>query len=237
MADIVVPAVSRTSLRDQVTAAIRDMVLSRQLRPGERIVQTELAQRLGVSRMPVRDAINTLCAEGLLVLDGTVGSAVVAEVRVEDVQDSYVVHATILALIGRRAAQRITPQALAELSKVHEQMGRAVERGDRDAAARLNRAFHKIINVAAGSPRLAALLRLSDISIPHSTYAVENWPRRALHEHGEILAALRSHDGELAQELLRQHVAAGSELMLASIVRREEWEGRDDTGRASDGRA
>jgi GntR family transcriptional regulator of vanillate catabolism len=103
---------SRTSLRDQVTAAIRDMVLSRQLGPGERIVQTEPARRLGVSRMPVRDAINTLCAEGLLVMDGTVGSAVVATVRVEDIQDSYAVQATILGLIGRRAAERITAQAL-----------------------------------------------------------------------------------------------------------------------------
>jgi DNA-binding GntR family transcriptional regulator len=222
MADIVIPQLDRTSLGDQVAAAIRDMVLSRQLRPGERVVQTELAQRLGVSRMPVRDAINRLCAEGLLVLDGAVGSAVVAEVRVEDIQDSYAVQATILGLIGRRAAERITDQALAGIADVHRQMGEAVERGDRDAAAKLNRAFHKIINSAAGSPRLSALLRLSDISIPHTTYAVEDWPRRAWHEHEEILAALRSRDGDLVADLMQRHVGSGSELMLASIMRRDE---------------
>jgi DNA-binding GntR family transcriptional regulator len=221
---------SRTSLRDQVTAAIRDMILSRQVRPGERIVQTELAQRLGVSRMPVRDAINTLCTEGLLVVDGTVGSAVVATVRVEDIRDSYAVQATILGLIGRRAAERITAQALAGLADVHRQMGEAVELGERDAAARLNLAFHRIINAAADSPRLAALLRLSDISIPHSTYAVDDWPRRAWHEHDEVLAALRSRDGELAADRLRRHVGSGSEVMLASIMRREEQLGRDGAG-------
>jgi len=218
---------SRTQLRDQVAAHFREMIFARRLRPGDRIVQTEWAERLGVSRMPIRDAIGRLCAEGVLVIDGVAGSALVADVRLEDIQDSYTVNATILSLIGLRAAERASDEDLAAIEKVHDQMREAVRQDDRLAAASLNRQFHRLITTAASSPRLSAMLRLTDLSVPHSTYTVEDWPARSLGEHAGILEALRMRNGDLAGELMRRHVESGSELMLAHIAGRDD---DDDNG-------
>jgi DNA-binding GntR family transcriptional regulator len=212
---------TRTQLRDQVAELFREMIFSRDLRPGDRIVQTEWAERLGVSRMPIRDAISRLCAEGVLVIDGVAGSALVADVRLEDIQDSYAVNATLLSLIGLRAAERASEEDLAAIEDVHNQMREAVRRDDRPTASSLNRQFHKLISVAARSPRLSAMLRLTDLSVPHSTYSVEDWPARSLGEHAGILEALRTHNGRLAGELMRRHVESGSELMLAYITSRD----------------
>ena len=213
---------TRTQLRDQVAELFREMIFSRELRPGDRIVQTEWAERLGVSRMPIRNAISRLCAEGVLVIDSEAGSALVTDVRLEDIEDSYAVNATLLSLVGMRAAERASDEDLAAIEKVHDQMREAVRRDDRGASSGLNRQFHKLIGIAARSPRLSAMLRLTDLSVPHSTYTVEDWPARSLGEHAGILEAFRTRNGALAGELMRRHVESGSELMLAYIADRDD---------------
>jgi DNA-binding GntR family transcriptional regulator len=218
---------SRTQLRDQVATVFREMIFSRKLRPGDRIVQSEWAERLGVSRMPVRDAIGRLCAEGLLVIDQVAGSALVADVQLDDIHDSYTVNATILSLVGLRAAQRASDEDLVAIEDVHNQMREAVREDDRATASSLNRQFHKLIGTAARSPRLSAMLRLTDLTVPHSTYNVKDWPVRSLGEHAGILEALRMRNGELAGELMRRHVESGSELMLTYIADRDD-DGDDD---------
>lgn len=214
------PQVERSSvLSDQVASILRDMVLSQQIKPGQRIVQTEWAQRLGVSRMPVRDAISRLCAEGVLTVGNQAGTAIAAEVSIDDLKDGYALSADVASVVTQRAVQRITDEEMAHLESLHRDMITAVERDDRAHASKLSHDFHRAINVAAKSARLMAFVRLASISIPHSTYELEEWPQRGIADHEMILLAFRSRNHRLAADLMRHHVEAGSKLMLSRIER------------------
>lgn len=213
--------IERSRLSKQVANMIRDRILTGRLARGDRIVQSRWAEMLGVSRMPVRDAINQLAVEGTLVQSSN-GSAVVADIDRGDISDGYELNAIICSFAARRAAERITDEELSELAAVHEAIVEAVKEGDRIRASELNWDFHRRVNEAARSARLTALLRLIAPSIPHSAFELlETWPERAVNDHHEILAALRARDPARAGEITREHIQAGSEDMLARIESRE----------------
>jgi DNA-binding GntR family transcriptional regulator len=212
--------VQRSKLSDQIAEIIRNDVLTGRLAPGERVGQAQWADRVGASRMPVRDAINQLCAEGLLVQDET-GSATVATVDPADIRDGYLLNAFVASMAARRAAERITESELNELDGINDAMKRAVDDGDRELASHLNWSFHAAINRAARSARLLAVLRNLATSIPHSAFEMlDSWPQQAYEEHRELLARLRARDGEQAAELMQHHIEAGSAPMIGELERR-----------------
>lgn len=209
--------IHRPVIGQQVAAVIRDHVLTGRLKEGERIVQADWAERLKVSRMPVRDAINQLIAEGTLV-QSRAGAAAVAPVNRQDIQDGYRLNAIVSSFAARRAAEVITEQQLEELERINHQISQAVEASNRDRASSLNWEFHRLINQASGSARLLAVLRLLAPTIPHSAFEIlQEWPDRAVRDHEEILSALRARDGDLTMDLMQRHIEAGSAKMLAEV--------------------
>lgn len=209
-----------TRLSEQLTAILREEVLTGRIRPGDRIVQSEWAERLGVSRMPVRDAVNQLCTEGILV-QRQYGQVFAAEIDPDDIRDGYYLNAVLASLAARRAAARITPEELESLREIHEKLGEASLAGDRHEASRLNWEFHRTINRAAKSARLTALLRMTATSIPHAAFEmVSEWPELAQADHALIIEALSARDGDEAARVMQRHVEAGSEPMLAELQHR-----------------
>jgi DNA-binding GntR family transcriptional regulator len=212
--------VQRLRMSEQVADIIRNDVLSGQLRAGEHVGQVQWAQRVGASRMPVRDAISQLCAEGILVQDAT-GTATVAPIDPSDIRDGYRLNAFVASMAANRAAERITDSEIAALERILAAMEQAVRDGDSALASRHNWSFHGAINRAARSARLTAILRNLATSIPHSAFEMlEEWPERALAHHYEVLEALKAHDGEEAERLMYSHIESGSEPMLAALKRR-----------------
>ena len=118
--------IPRTKLSDEVAHRIRGAILSGRLKSGERVVQEEWAQRLGVSRMPVRDAVSRLEAEGLVTVSASGGTTTVAEVSEGDIEDAYEIAAAAAGVAARRAAQRLTTEELAGLRRLHERLITAV---------------------------------------------------------------------------------------------------------------
>lgn len=210
-------AINRSHLSDQVARVIRDQILTGRLRPGERVRQHDWAERLGVSRMPVRDAIKRLCAEGLLVpTDGS--SARVITIDPDDVRDAYRLSAVALGLAAARAAQRASEAELAELADIHGVFAADVAAGDRAAAQRSNWLFHRAITRAAHSEHLQAVLRLLSITVPLSSFElIDEWPSQALEDHERILGALQGRDGAAAEEAMAAHVGAVTEPMVSEI--------------------
>jgi DNA-binding GntR family transcriptional regulator len=209
--------IRRPVFGQQVAVVIRDYVLTGRLKEGERIVQAEWAERLKVSRMPVRDAISQLIAEGTLV-QSRAGAAAVAPVNREDIHDGYRLNAIVSSFAARRAAEVITESQLAELERLNGLISEAVKASDRGLASSLNWEFHRLINQASGSSRLLALLRLLAPTIPHSAFEIlEKWPDRAVRDHKRIIRALRARDGDAASELIQRHIEAGSAKMLAEV--------------------
>ena len=209
--------VQRSSLSDQVARVIRDQVLTGRLAAGERVLQTEWATRLGVSRMPVRDAIKRLCTDGILLPSGG-GTAIVAKIDQDDLRDAYQLNALALSLAARRAAERGTDQELQELKQVHERLVSAIGTANKELAQRLNIEFHRVVGQLAHSPQLLAVLRLLSTSVSHSSFElIPHWPEHAARDHASILEAILSRDQELAGTLMYDHITAGSSPMVSRL--------------------
>ena len=209
----------RSPLSDQVARVIREQILTGRLKPGEKVRQNDWAERLGVSRMPVRDAIRRLCAEGLLV--PTEGNSTrVITIDPEDVRDAYRLSAVALGLAAARAAARASDAELAELVRIHRVFAQHVEAGDRAQAQRTNWLFHRAVTRGAHSEHLQAMLRLLSVTVPLSSFElIDDWPPRALEDHERILRALEQRDPEGAGEAMLAHVSAVTDPMVSEI----EW--------------
>ena len=211
---------NRSSLSDQVASVIREQILTGRLKPGESVLQLDWAKRLGVSRMPVRDAIRRLCTEGVLVSTGS-NSAKVASINPEEVYFAYEMSALALSFAARRAAAVATREEIAELEEIHERFRDAVNAGENGEAQKLNWLFHRAVTRAYKSHQIRALLRVLSISVPLSVYEmIPEWPRHALADHQRVLAAIKAKDSEGASKAMYEHVNAVSEPTVTGIVER-----------------
>lgn len=221
----------RNPLSHQVASVIRDQVLTGRLAAGERVMQSDWASRLGVSRMPVRDAIRQLCTDGILIPTGG-GSAIVADIDPEDIRDAYELNAAALSLAARRAAERATDDELAALRRVHARLQAAINDGDKELAQKLNVEFHRVVSKMAHAPQLLAVLRLLSTSVSHASFElIPDWPQHAVEDHEQILAAIADHNVDKAGKLMLDHITVGYTPMIPRMKPRRRAAGSPRPGR------
>ena len=139
---------------DLVAERIRNLIFSGKLKPGDRVDQEVLAEELGVSRLPVREAVRTMAQDGLLLLEPHSG-AFVGEFNEYTLRDHFEIVGLVVGLAAGRVAMQRDPDALARL----EHLAQQVREADADHVRDLNWAFLRVINRAGGSDRLRAVLR------------------------------------------------------------------------------
>jgi len=149
-------AIPRAALHEQATQRLRQMLVEGQIAPGAKLNERELCEALNVSRTPLREAIKTLAAEGLVELLPNRGAIAVA-LSEADVLNTFEVMAGLEGMSGELAAQRITESELNEIKAMHFEMLAAYTRRDLSAYYRLNAAIHRAINAAARNPVLTAI--------------------------------------------------------------------------------
>ena len=204
----------RPNLKDDVAAHLRERILSGALRPGAKINQDAVAEQLGVSKLPVREALITLEGQGLVDTVARRG-AFVAPLTAEDVLDHYAVYGLVSGLAAERAATTISDEALGELETLVQRMEAS---GSPSEQEELNFAFHRLINRAGGSRRLLSVIRLLAGNIPARYFEFTvDWPERAQRDHREILAALCARDGPAAAAALNDHLRAGGEYAVRML--------------------
>ena len=214
----------RLNLRDAVAAHIRELIFSGSLRRGQRIEPGGVADVVGVSKLPVREALIQLESEGLVDNIARRG-AFVAMLDPEDLYDHFQAFGKLVAIAAERAAQRITDHELDELDSLVARMENWDE-GDRECdVERLNQRFHQIINRSGGSRRLKGIIRSLAASIPEDLYhRSRGWSAEAQAEHRLILAALRAHDGVSAGAASTRHVEAGGRDLVKSLHASGFWD-------------
>ncbi|MFD0264750.1 GntR family transcriptional regulator [Kitasatospora indigofera] len=188
--------------------AIREDVIRGVHRPGSRLTEESMAARYGVSRVPVREALRTLEAEGFVRSRPYVG-IVVVELDDAEAEDLLEVRALLEPLGAGRAALRRTPEQLGRLKELVLLGRAAIEDGRPDELARLNSRFHEVIAAASGSRTLSRLVTQLSRKIAW-VYSVD-LPRRARdswREHEEIVAAVERGDPEAARAVVARHIAA-----------------------------
>lgn len=190
--------------------AIRGMILSGELPAGSQLGEEALAERCGVSRTPVREALRRLESD-LLVRRTETQRCFVADWSIDDVRDAFTLRAMLEGEAAQRAAERMTDAALDRIRHANQRIADAIHRPVPDVAAFLdaNRDFHAEILDMAGSRRLASLLGTL-IEQPVVWRTAHHYSHEALarshDEHDELIAAFARRDGAWAQATMRGHV-------------------------------
>jgi DNA-binding GntR family transcriptional regulator len=192
---------------DRVTSSIRALILSGECPPGSRIAQEDLAVRFGVSRLPVREALNRLESEGLVVLKPNSG-AWVAKLDLAECLEVYKIRERIEPLALRESAERMTEQQVSRLDELVAEMSRTE---DTETFLRLDRQFHLASYQPAGMNQLFVMIERFWNSTQHYRRAFtqllgrdRSWIIHA--EHRLIIDALRRRDCEGAAHLLYEHI-------------------------------
>nr|WP_165586923.1 GntR family transcriptional regulator [Pseudaestuariivita atlantica] len=175
-------------------------------KPGDRLVESDLADRFGVSRTPIREALQRLETQSLLTRDGR--SLIVASLDHNEMSELYVVRAELEGLAAKLAAQHATEEEVRLLRDMVEEDRALVD--DPQALSRSNRRFHKQIHLASHNRFLVGQLDLVHRSmalIATTSLAAEGRGPEALEEHSAIVAAIEAKDGAAAYSALREHIS------------------------------
>ena len=207
-------------LRDVVFNTLREAILKGDLKPGERLMELQLASKLGVSRTPIREAIRMLEQEGLAVTTPRKG-AEVAKMTLKDVLE---IRDALDELAVRIACQKISDEQLKQLEDMKELFEKSTQTGNVKKIAEADVTFHDVIYEATGNPKLVTLL--NNLREQVYRYRVEyikdpkNYPT-LIAEHEAILESLKNRDVKNAVEAMHVHVANQAEAVKTVIQEQE----------------
>lgn len=195
-------------LREIVFESIREAILDGRLKPGERVMEVQLAEKLGVSRTPVREAIRKLELEGLLEMVPRKG-AYVAEFSLKDILDVLEVRSSLEGLASSLAAVRITEEELNLLKEKAIEFKKCVQNNDIQGMIEKDAEFHEIILHAAKNKKLTAIIEglREQLQRFRTTYFTEyNMTTYLAREHQSVLDAIENKDSKAASKHAIQHI-------------------------------
>jgi DNA-binding GntR family transcriptional regulator len=206
--------ITHKSKADTVATRLRQMIASGRYQPGEKLIQGELAAVLGVSTMPVREALLRLSADGLVTSESNRRFAVASNTA-EELRDTFWMYSLIQSELARRACLRADRRSLLKvLTERHTSYRDCID--DPDARASANWEFFKSINIAAGSPRLVLMLRSTLRFFPGITDATPGSPLLAARWQKELIRAVAKGDADRAAAASKKYAQEAGELYIKS---------------------
>lgn len=214
----------RRNVGRDVAEHIRQLILDGTLRPNDKVPQDEVAAELGVSRIPVREALLSLAADGFVVLEPYRG-AFVAPLEPADIRDQFELYGMVHGFAASRAVAVITDETLAELERIHQAFAKAADVDELDA---LDWQFHRTINRIAGSSRLRTVLRTLTVlsrNVPLPFFVeVPNAKEAAIAAHTKVIDALRRRDADEVAKVCYEHLRDEGEQVVAVMERNGFWD-------------
>lgn len=213
----------RQQLPEEVAAYVRELIISGEVKPGEFLRIEPIAAAVGVSNTPVREGLLSLRSQGFVQLAPRRGF-VVAPFSQEDVRDLFWAQAQLGGELAARAATRITPESVKRLEELTVEYEKVVANRDEAGVASLGHLFHREINLAAQSHRLALLLGSIVRHLPNRFYAnIEGQVGETQDDHPLLLEAMRNGDPDQARSLMEKHILKGGERLIAQLNQRGVW--------------
>lgn len=208
-------------LRDLVFHTLRRAILQGYLKPGERLMEIKLANRMGVSRTPIREAIRMLELEGLVVMIPRKG-AQVAKITEKDLRDVLEVRMGLEQLAVKFATQRISDEQVEELFRASRQFGKAVKEDNLTQIAEADVHFHDLVYKASGNDRLIQLL--NNLREQMYRYRIEYLKVSAIRdslvkEHDILCQKLKERDMDGAREIMESHIGRQEEYILQNLLK------------------
>lgn len=226
--------VSKVTVRDSACDVLRKMIVQGQLPAGRPLHQGALAAQLGISRTPLREALHTLSAEGLIEFDSN-GTASVVAPSADLLAEIYSIREVLEILAGRAAVERMTEDEVAQAETILDRM-----EGVTDAIewANLNSAFHRVIYVSAGKPQLLELIEILRNRAKLYVTLLAADQKSAIHaaqEHRAMLEAIRARDADAMEQLIRTHLTTTASKVGADLESAKKPSGRSGTGKRKQG--
>ena len=209
---------STSTLSDDVYERLRDEIVKGLIRPNERLVELDLAERLGVSRTPVRESLKRLAAEGLI--HGGRHHLVVREHAPEEIREIYESRAALEGYASRLAAMRATREDIETIGSFHETDVKKLVRSPREHIVNVNDGFHDAIIGAAHNARLLDLIRRNrEFYFNYRIARMYTDPEAesSLEGHAAIYRAIESRDPDAAEDATRTHVMQALEITLCKL--------------------
>ena len=212
-------------LRDVVFNTLRKAILRGELKPGERLMEIQLANKLGVSRTPIREAIRKLELEGLVLMIPRKG-AEVAQITEKNMQDVLEVRKALEELSVQLACERITPEQVEEMKLAAEEFRKVLKSGDVTKIAEADVKFHDVIFAATNNQRLVTLL--NNLREQMYRFRVEYLKQKEcypqlLEEHDKLIALISGGNVEEACEIMGRHIDNQAST-VSDVIRRDQVE-------------
>lgn len=206
-------------LREVVSEALRNAIQEGILQPGERLMEIQLAEELGVSRTPIREAIRKLEQEGFVVMIPRRGTYV-ANISLKDISQVYEIRSALEELAAGLAAERITEDEIELLERMVVEIGDHIESGDMDKIVAADVEFHDVLYKASRNLRLAEIvnnlrdqiLRFRSISMNQPGRLAKTWE-----EHREMVEAIAAHNATQARKIARLHMEHAEQVLLNGL--------------------
>jgi DNA-binding GntR family transcriptional regulator len=207
-----------TSLADAATVTIRNAILEGRIRPGTRLLQTELALELGISRQPIREALQQLEREGLVSMSPRIG-AIVRVYHEREIRENYRLRSILESEAARLAALEFNSRDIRALAAIHGEMKSALDAADYLAVNTCNANFHSRIRSAANSPTLCRMIDM--LWVGHTVMTpmfIKGRAERSYVEHEAIFQALKNKDSQAAGDAEIRHIEVAFEEFRAAAA-------------------
>ena len=210
-------------LREVVCETLRDAVRRGVLKPGERLMEIQLAEELGVSRTPVREAIRKLEMEGYVIMMPRRGTYI-ADLSIRDINEVFEIRTSLESLASGLAAERITEDELEKLQRLLVEIGAHIKSGDMESIVRTDTEFHDLLYQASRNSRLVGIISNLREQLTRFRTTSMSFPGRlkaTLEEHRNIVEAIAQGDEQAARKAAAHHMEKSEQTLLASMKARE----------------
>ena len=210
-------------LREVVCETLRDAVRRGILQPGERLMEIQLAEDLGVSRTPVREAIRKLEMEGYVIMMPRRGTYV-ADLSIRDINEVFEIRTSLESLASGLAAERIDEDELEKLQRLLVEIGAYIKSGDMESIVRTDTEFHDLLYQASRNTRLVGIISNLREQLTRFRTTSMSFPGRlkaTLEEHRKIVEAIAQGDEKAARKAAEHHMEKSEQTLLASMKSKE----------------
>ena len=206
-------------LREVVAETLREAIVNGTLNPGERLMEIQLAEELGVSRTPVREAIRKLELEGFVIMIPRRGTYV-ADLSIKDINEVFEIRTALDVLAAGLAVERITEDELEQLERLLVEIGKLIEGDDIDKIVEVDSQFHDVLYRASRNDRLVGIINNLREQITRFRSISIQYPGRmkvSIEEHRQLVEAIADRNTELAQQIAREHMENSEQTLLQEL--------------------
>ena len=211
----------RLSSAEKVADQVKKAILHGTLKPGARLVERDLSQQLGVSRIPIREAFRMLETEGLVRIIPRKGAQVTA-FTLEEIDEIYTLRTDLVRLAARLACKNLESGHIESMTEICKQMDAAAQRGELESYFPLLTEFHRLLYQASGNKRLIQILEVLRRQTMRYRFTSLSYPgrlRKSNVRHQELMRALQRGDSKAATRIAKVSIEEARQVLLKNVVR------------------